>query len=303
MAIVLAFGLVAVAAAPSVSASTAMPTWSAGDYWVYTLNAGTLIPGFNGAATLRYDVVGPDSLNIGGSSVSVWKTKLNVSVAFSSGSISVTLYFNGNAWFRQSDLAPAEQTFTTSYGGSTISLTVSYDPPQAIQWPLAAPAQWNTTTNVTSSVSGGTPSTIQETFENTVQTDTSLTVPAGTFTVTPVKQETGGGLSLEYTIYYWSATAGNYVSQRNYYSSNDTPAGSIDLKSYSYGAGVGASFLGLPILAWIIIVAVIVVAVAAVVLLRRKKPMPPMMPPGTPPMQGPPPQEPPQMPPGPPPQP
>ncbi len=308
IAVVLAFGLVAVAAAPSASASTAMPTWSAGNYWVYTLNAGALIPGLSGAATLRYDVVGPDSLSIGGNSVSVWKTKLNMSVSLSSGSVSIQVYFNGNAWFRQSDLGAAETTFSATVGTTSMTITNSYNPPQAVQWPLTAGAEWNTTTNVTTSVTGSTPTTVQETFQEVVQADQSITVPAGTFTVTPLKETTQGS-PLEYSVYYWSATAGNYVSLRQFYTSNDTQAASIDLQSYSYSSGGGEqSFLGLPILAWVVIVVVIVAVAVAVVLLRRKKPaapmaMPPTSPPGMTPMPGQPPQQPPQGPPGPPPQP
>ncbi len=297
VAVVLAFSLAALAAAPDVTASTAMPTWAAGNYWKYTLNAGALIPGFNGAATMRYDVVGPDSLSIGGSSVPVWKTKLNMSVSFSSGGISVQAYFNGNAWFRQSDLGSAETTFSATYGTTTLTITSSYNPPQAIQWPLTAGEEWNTSTNVTSSVTGSPPTTIYETFTNVVQADQSLTVPAGTFTVTPVKQ-TSGPTALEYTVYYWSAAAGNYVSQRSFYTSNDTQAASIDLQSYSYGGGE-LSFLGVSALYWVVIIIVIVAVVVAVVLLRRKKPAAPApMPPMAPPAQ--PPQQPPQGPPGPP---
>ncbi len=303
----MAFGLVAVAAAPSVSASTEMPSWSAGDYWVYTLNAGALFGStFSGSATMRYDVVGPDSLSVGGSSVSVWKTKLNVSVSISAGGISAQVYFNGNAYFRQSDLGQTQQGFSATVGPTTVSFTTTYNPPLAIQWPLTAGAQWNTTTNVTFQGSTGSPVTAQETIQNTVQADQSLTVPAGTFTTTPLKQ-TMGALAPTYTVYFWSASVGSYVSMRSYYSSNDTQISAIDLQSYSYGAS-GLSFLGLPVLAWIIIVVVIVVAVAAVLLLRRKKPVapmgvPPTTPPGMTPMPGQPPQQPPQGPPGQPPQP
>lgn len=282
LAIVLAFGLVVLAATPAASASTAMPSWSAGDYWTYALNAGTLFGGtFAGSATMRYDVVGPDSLSVGGSSVPVWKTKLNVSVSISSGFISAQLYLNGNAYFRQSDLGQVQQGFSASYGGTTVSFTTSYNPPQAIQWPLTAGAQWTTTTNVTFASSTGSPTTVQETIQSSVQADQSLTVPAGTFTVTPVKQ-TMGALAAEYTVYFWSATVGNYVSMRNYYSSNDTEISSVDLQSYSFGAGglgLSSIVLGLPLYAWIAIIVIVVVVIAAVALLRRKKPAPPMMPP------------------------
>ncbi len=308
--VALALMISAVPAMPAASASTSMPTWTAGDYWVYSLNLSAIIPGFNGAATMRYDVLGTDSLTIGSTTVQTYKTKLNLTASITSGSYSATVTFTGNAWFRTSDLAPAEETFSATIGTTPISFTTTYNPPPAVQWPLTAGQSWNATTSVTSTYNGGSPSTQAEVLNETVQADQSLTVPAGTFTVTPVKQTAyvAGIAGTEYSVSYWSGSAGNYASQKSFYASNNTQVSSMDLKSYSYAAGSSGTgtILGLPVLAWIVIVVIIAVVVVALALLMRRKPAPMVPPPAgappvSPPPAGQPPAQPPQTPPGPPP--
>ncbi len=310
VAIAMVLGLSSVAVVPVAAASTAMPTWAAGDFWVYAMTGtggGTTVPSLGSGSTIRYDVVGPDTTTIGGSSIATYHTRVNYSVKIPT--FSQNLYLNGDEWFRQSDLAPAKLSISTSVLGLTATITATYSPPPDIHWPLTAGASWSVTTTISlvADFFGNTnSSTATESVTQTVLADQNITVTAGTFQTTPVKQTIGA--SGEYTISYWSSTAGNTASQRSYYS-NGTQAGSMDLQSYSYGAGGGFSLstvvAGLPLYAWIAIIVIVVVVIAAVALLRRKKPAPPMMPPpgamppgpgpGQPPMQ--PPMQPPQAPP------
>ncbi len=300
-------GLSSVAVLPTARASTAMPTWSAGDFWLYTMTGyggGGTVPNLGSGATLRYDVVGPDTTTISGTSIATYHTRLNYT--FRIPSTTQNLSLNGDEWFRQSDLAPAKLSLGTSFMGATVSITATYSPPPDIHWPLTAGASWSLTTTVSfvMTIFGNTNSTTgTESVTQTVLADTNITVAAGTFQTTPVKETIAGSGS--YTVSYWSSSAGNQASQRSY-ASNGTQTGSMDLKAYSYGAGGGFSLstvvAGLPLYAWFAIIVIVVVVVAAVALLRRKKPAPPMMPPpGTmPPGPGLPPVQPPQ---GPPPQP
>lgn len=287
---------------PVARAATSKPTWSVGDYWEYETNGTNVGPTTLslGSGTVRYDVVGTDSITVGGTTFSAYHTKVNYSFSVSGS----TFYLNGDEWFRTSDLAPAKESISTSIFSNTYTITITFIPPAQIQWPLNATSSWTVTTtiNVTSNFPGFPGGNAAGSFNEAGQADTSFTVPAGTFTVTPVKDTTVG--SSAYYMSYWSSASGNVVARRGYDSSGNT-VGKEDLKSYSYGGGGGFSLstvvAGLPLYAWLAIIVIVVVVIAAVALLRRKKPAPPMMPPpgmmppgpGLPPVQppqGPPPQ-------------
>ncbi len=288
----LAVALMVVSAVPPATAATSLPTWSSGDYWVYTMTGtggGAAIPNLGSGGTVRYDVVGTDTTTL---SFPTYHTRVNFTMQVStSPTQTMNLSLNGDEWFRQSDLAPAKLSLGATIYGFTVSVTAAYSPPPDIHWPLTAGDTWSVTSTVSLvmnflTISNSTTET--EVVNQTVLADTSITVAAGTFTTTPLKQTIG--MSSEYSVAYWSSTAGNWVSQRSYDSSGGQ-TGSMDLKSYNYQGGsfLNMVILGLPLLIWLILVAVIVIAVVAVVLLRRRRPampqaMPPI-PPSQPPMQ------------------
>jgi hypothetical protein len=152
---------------------------------------------------------------------------------------------------------------------------------------------WAVTTNTTGAVKyTSTPLTTK--FE--VQSDASITVPAGTFTTAPVKETAMGSTS--YNINYWSPQAGNSVRTESH-NSTGGPSGGYNLTSYRYQAGsfFTTIFVGLPVWIWLIVIALVLVAVIGVVVVRRRKPRVGAPPPGwAPPQQppsGPPPESPP----------
>lgn len=273
-----------------------LPVWTPGDYWLYSLRGTTSagIPGLEGNGTMRMDVVGAETITIGGSSFAAYHVKLNMSIETRFDSQSFTFYLPGDQWYRVSDLAIAKMVISTSILGATFSASMTSNPPPEIRWPLTEGATWSMTTTVTATIDiFGQVNTTSETVtsQHSVEADQSLTVPAGTFTTTPVKDTTT--LSTGYTRSYWSTTVGSWVSQKSYDGSG-AQEGSLDLTSYKYqGPGLfGLVFLGLSLLIWLVLIAVVIIAVVAVLLLRRKRPPMPLpaplmqpMPPTQPPTQ------------------
>ena len=264
------FVLLAVAA--PARASTALPTWSAGDYWSYDLTANAA-PFGSSSGKWRMDVIGTDSLTIEGTTFNAFHVKDNVSMTVTYGSSTMTITLKGDSWYRASDLAQARQTVAFSFGGASSTTTTTNIPPPAYQWPLTAGASWSQSYEIKTFLNYG--SLTGTTFANvtktvTVAADTSITVPAGTFTVSPVT-ESGGGNT---TTSAWSEKAGNSV-ERDSTGPTGASVESMKLNSYHYGPGssVGGLFLGLDstMLALSIIVAAAVIAVAAVGMRRRSR--------------------------------
>jgi len=120
-----------------------------------------------------------------------------------------------------------------------------------------------------------------------VQTDASITVPAGTFTTSPLKETAAGSTS--FVINYWSPQAGNSVRTESHNSSGQSP-GSYNLTSYRYQGGslLTTVFLGLQVWIWLILLVLVVAAVVGAVLVRRRRPGVGAPPPGWAPPQQPP---------------
>ncbi len=191
-----------------------------------------------------------------------------------SGTTSTT--FPGDGWFRTSDLSPVKLTSTASFGPSSFTLTVTYNPPVEIRWPLTASTQWSASSVVTTVIefTGQPPSTTTAALAESlrVEPDESKTVPAGTFTATPlVETETGSG---SYLKGYWSRVVGSIVEQKSY-DSNDAEIGGMELTSYRHAPPGAGNILGLPIVAWALILLAIIVAVIAAVMMRRRRPVVP----------------------------
>jgi hypothetical protein len=288
-------------------ASTALPTWSIGDYWVYNLTGFSPFTGAN-SGTWRMDTVGTDSITIGGTTFSAYHLKDNISVTITSGSTTTTITEYGDSWYRTSDLALAKQTRGLSLGGLVENITTTNSPPPGYQWPLTAGATWSQNYQIKEViVLGSMTSTtyLNVTGSVTVQSDTNVTVAAGSFSTTPVEQSGAGSTNTS----YWSATAGNVVESESQSPSPYGPTSEVlQLKSFNHQAnagGVSGLFLGLLLWEWIGLILVVVVIVAVAVLLVRRRPgMPQPAPPGTEPPTGPTPlgQQPPGPPSGPPPQ-
>jgi hypothetical protein len=268
------FVLLAVAA--PARASTALPKWSAGDYWSYDVTSYSPIFG-SVFGKSRMDVMGTVSLTIGGTTFDAYHVKDDLNMSVTLGSQTATIDIKGDSWFRTSDLAQAKQTIVLDFGGSSSTTTLTNSPPPAYQWPLTAGTTWPQAYEVkTFLVSGSLTLTtfVNVTKSVTVQAGTNITVPAGTFEVNRVTESAGGNV----TTSSWSEKAGNRVAceSTNSCSQPSLPVDSMKLNSYKYAAGspsVGGLFLGLDSLAWyiIIVVAAAVIAVAAVGMRRRSK--------------------------------
>jgi hypothetical protein len=280
VALVLAFGFLAQPA----RASTGRPTWSVGDFWVYSYRAEALNQTASGS--LRLDVVATESVTLNGTSYSTYKVKGTISYQF--GSLTTT--FVGDVWYT-TDLAIAEISFAFNLTGS-LTVTIWGNPPQHINWPLTNGDSWTSSTDVTlhevapNGTATNTYTRLSTTF--TVLADTSVTVPAGTFTTTPVKETTAG--STGYTINYWSPQAGNSVRNEPYGSSGSAPSGGYNLTDYRYqnGSFFTMVLIGLPLWIWLVLIVFIAIVVGVAVAMRRRRRRPAAPPPGWSPPQEPP---------------
>jgi hypothetical protein len=117
-----------------------------------------------------------------------------------------------------------------------------------------------------------------------VQSDATITVPAGIFTTSPLKQTTSGSTS--FVVNYWSPQAGNSVRTESHNSTGQS-AGGYNLTSYRYQGGsfFTTVFVGLPVWIWLIVILLVLAAVVSIVVVRRRRPRM-----GAPPAQPPPPE-------------
>lgn len=283
IALAMSIAAIAPVVTPTASTGMAMPKWSVGDAWTYSVT-GTgagLFPGSgHGTSTLRYNITYIATIPLGGVQVSVYNAFVNYTFVVSFGGSVLYIYFTGHVWFRTSDLAPVEYSLTTTFSGYTNTLSSTISPPVPIEWPLTFGETWNATTTVTSVsyLFGQQNSTsYNESVQEAVQANQTASLSAGSFVASVVKETVAG--SAGYQLSFWSSSAGNVVSQRRY-DANGTETGSTDLQSYNYqaatnqGAGnPGAGLLGLPTLAWVVAgVAATLAAVVVVILIRRRKP-------------------------------
>lgn len=287
------------AAVPAARASMNRPTWTAGDYWSYSFGGsfGNSSLAYRANGTLRFNVLGVEAHTVNGTSYSTYHVAVTLSFKYSG----VTVSINADLWYSVETLAIVEISAAIN-SPPFASISISGNPPQTIQWPLTAGAHWSSSTAVTTKekYTNGTTipaySTLSTDFD--VLADTTITVPAGTFTTTPLK-ETPSGISTGYVVVYWAPQAGNSARTETY-NSTGADKGGYNLTAYNYQGGsfLTSVYLGLTGLVWLIIIAVVIIVIAAVVIMRRRRPrMPIAMPPQQPMMQQP--YEPPPGPPGP----
>lgn len=274
-------------AAPARAAMT-RPAWAAGDFWVYDFSAGLTGTSTNG--TLRMEVTGTESTNVNGSSYPTYHVAATLTIKFGS----LTFTQPADIWYNSDTLAIVKIVATVDLSFGSVSLkshvSISGKPPQSIQWPLTAGAQWDSSTTVwtvttnSTGVVRYTSAPLSTHFE--VQSDASITVPAGTFTTSPLKQTTSGSTS--FVVNYWSPQAGNAVRTESHNGSGQS-AGGYNLTSYRYQGGslFTTIFVGLPVWIWLLVIVLVLAAVVGIVVVRRRRPRI-----GAPPMQPPPPESP-----------
>jgi hypothetical protein len=230
--IALASGL---AVAPSAAGAQNRPTWTAGDFWIYTRTAGSE------TSTVRVDVFARESLTLTSGTYIVWHTTTTVTPA--TGNATVT-----HAWIQDSNLGLAKANFTVVLFGD---VQVTFDPPlaQAV-FPLAVNAQWSlsaTVRLVDFAFSFALP------YSGTVIAEQDTAVPAGTFRVAVIRTPSTGSA---HDRNYYSEGAGNYARQESYDASGNRVANQ-ELTSYRYQS---ANFFTLIIVGLGVLAAVVVVA-------------------------------------------
>jgi len=267
-------------------ASMDRPTWSAGNFWAYNITSGSGASMVTGI--FRMDVAGTETVTLNGTGYPCYRVTSDFKIPFGGGlsfEVFPVIWFSVDtlAIVRIQAVVPAILNLTTQ-----TTVTIAGSPPQTIQWPLTAGATWSSSTEVWTSSMNATKttwshSTLSTTF--TVQSDATITVPAGTFSTNPLKELSANGT---YTTNFWSAQVGNWVRVGSYNSTGGNTQ-NFNLTSYGYsGPGFfGSIILGLPVWIWLILLVVIVVAIIGFFAVRRRKPpvmMPPAMPPQEPPM-------------------
>ena len=275
LAVLVAFGIVTTALAMPARADADKPSWSVGDHWTYNVRGQNF--GMSGSGTLRLEVVGPDTVNVAGTDYASWRVRVvqNVTQTF--------VDFNsGDVWYRQSDLAIVRIQYSLTFDlplfdPTAVNTTITYNQPLPISWPVTAGKTWSGFTDVT--VDPGFDYSLTTSF--IVQATATVSVPAGTFETTPVRADSGGS----YSIAYWAPSSGNYARQQSF-NSQSQETSSQELTEYRYQ---GSSFLGLPLILWLLIILLVIIVLIGLVFRRRQQPRgvqlppPPMAPPPGPP--------------------
>ena len=242
-----------------VAAAQNHPTWTQGDFWVYTQTAGSA------TSTIRIDVYEHTTLTLFLGTYSVWH--ITTTTTDSNGNSVVV-----HSWVRDSDLGTAKATIMLPFFGR---VNVTYDPPLAeAQFPLSVGATWSLSSTlhvVNTNINISVPYTATVTAEQTE------TVAAGSFNVAVITTPASGTPQRKD---HYSDGAGNHV-HRESFAPNGTKTADEQLTQYRYQAGtLGLVLIGVGIA----IVAAIVIAVLVTLRRRRAGGRPPgMAPPPTPP--------------------
>ncbi|MCI4371277.1 MAG: hypothetical protein L3J78_01365 [Thermoplasmata archaeon] len=247
-----------------VAATQNHPTWTQGDFWVYTRTAGSA------TSTIRIDVYEKTSLTLALATYQVWH--ITTTTTNSNGNSAVV-----HSWVQDSDLGIAKATISFGIFGT---VNVTFDPPEAeAQFPLSAGMTWSLSTTLKIV---NTNFSFPIAYSAAVTAEQSTTVAAGTFSVAVITTPASGTPQRKD---HYSDNAGNHV-RRESYAPNGTRTSDQQLTSYRYQAGT----FGL-ILIGIGVVIVAAIAIAVIVAMRRRRargPPPGVYPPQQPPA-GPPP--------------
>ena len=232
-----------------VAAAQNHPTWTQGDFWVYTRTAGSA------TSTIRIDVYEKSTLTLPLGSYDLWH--ITTTTTDSNGNSAVV-----HSWVQDSNLGTAKTTINLGGFGT---VTVTYDPPLAdAVFPLSAGASWSLSTTLRVV---NTTFTFPIAYTAAVTTEQSTSVIAGSFNVAVISRPAAGSPTSKD---HYSDSAGNHV-RRESYAPNGTKTSDQQLTSYRYQAGTFSLILiGLGVA----IVAAIVIA-ALVVTRRRRRARPP----------------------------
>jgi len=263
IAFVVAFASILIVT-PPVAAAQNHPTWTQGDFWVYTRTQGS------STSTVRVDVHERSTLTLALGTYSVWRVT------------TTTTDSNGNSatvesWVQDSNLGTAKAHFVVPLLGDVL---VTFDPPIAeAVFPLTVSASWS----LSATIRGVNQSfSLPFAYSATVIAENTTTVAAGSFSVAVIQSPATQGGS--HTRDHYSEGAGNHV-RRESYDANGNRVSDQQLTSYRYQSGT----LGLLLIGVGIAIAA-VIAIAVIVTLRRRRvrgpppgAYPPQQPPQTPP--------------------
>ncbi len=201
-------------------ASMERPTWSAGNFWAYNISSGSGPGAVTG--TFRMDVAGTETVTLNGTGYPCYRVTSDFKLPLGGG-LSFEIF--PVIWFSVDTLAvvriqatvPPILNLTTQ-----TTVVIAGSPPQTIQWPLTADATWSSSTDVWTSSTNATRTTWSHSSLSTtfsVQSDATITVPAGTFSTTPLKELSANGT---YTTNFWSAQVGNWARVGSYNGTGQT---------------------------------------------------------------------------------
>lgn len=253
-----------VVVSPPVAADQNRPTWTQGDFWVYTRTEASV------TSTVRMDVHERTTLTLALGTYSVWHVTTTTTDAEGSSVVA-------HLWVQDSNLGVAKANFSVPFLGE---VQVTFDPPlaQAV-FPLRANAQWSlsSTVRVVNSTAN-----FNLAYSATVTAEQSTSVAAGTFSVAVIRSPSTGS---ERTENHYSEGAGNSVREESYDADGERVS-EQQLTAYRYQAGAfGLLLIGIGVG----IAAAIGIAAVVVLRKRRSRMPPPGATPPTEPLQPPPP--------------
>src|SRR2546425_8594342 len=183
------------------------PTWAAGDCGVYSFVSGSAGLTLNG--TLRLDVTGTESVTLNQTDYPSYHVAADLKIPLGAG---LSYEVTPDIWFSTATLAIVKiRAVVAPIANLTAQTTVviAGSPPQTLHWPLTAGVTWTDSTVVWTSSTNATRTTwshatVTTSFE--VQSDATITVPAGNLSTTPVQEAEQGNTTL--TMKYWWAQEG-----------------------------------------------------------------------------------------------
>lgn len=220
-------------AAPNRASVTAMPSWSVGDYWLYSFNSTGLLAPW----TVRASVIDTEVADAGGMAYSSFLVRTTPVT----GPVPGASYVR-EEWFRVTDLALVmeKESVNNPSAGFQQTTIQTFAPPPPLHWPLITGSTWSGSTTVTTAITyaSGSPSTSNttEAFTFTVLTNERIEVPAGAFLAAPlVENETVNGTQFDSSWTYWSPVVNGTVLQQ-------TTNSIMKLLSYGHGGSSGTDF-------------------------------------------------------------
>ncbi len=263
LALVLAIALSALVVIPRpVAATQNHPTWTQGDFWVYTQTAGSA------RSTIRIEVYEKTTLTLPLTTYSVWH--ITTTTTDSNGNSAVV-----HSWVQDSNLGTARTKISFGMFGT---VDVTFDPPQAeAVFPLQAGATWSLSTTLRIV---NTSFSFPIAYSAAVTAEQTTVVSAGSFNVAVITTPASGAPQKKD---HYSEGAGNHV-QRESFAPNGTRTSNQELTSYRYQSGtLGLALIGIGV----VIIAAVLVAVLLTLRRRRARGRPPgMSPPPMPPPPG-----------------